>query len=115
MPPASLSRSGPAMSCGAWSPARADEREAQSHGPRYEQPRSRRKGSTMSQFGMQMPGGRMKREASMNVYTGLLFVAVAALATASGFMWIAAKKVGVSDNPFTIQKAGSVKLAPAKK
>ena len=69
----------------------------------------------MSQFGMQMPGGRMRREASMNVYTGLLFVAVVALATASGFMWVAAKKVGVDGNPFQIQKAGSVKLAkPAK-
>ena len=69
----------------------------------------------MSQFGMQMPGGRMKREASMNVYTGLLFVAVVALATASGFMWVAAKKVGVDGNPFTIQKAGAVRLVkPAK-
>ena len=65
----------------------------------------------MSQFGMQMPGGRMKREASMNVYTGLLFVAVVALATASGFMWVAAKKVGMGENPFGIQKAGGVKLA----
>ncbi len=64
----------------------------------------------MSQFGMQMPGGRMKREASMNVYTGLLFVAVAALATASGFMWVAAKKVGVAGNPFGVQKAGSIKI-----
>ena len=49
----------------------------------------------------------------MNVYTGLLFVAVAALATASGFMWVAAKKVGVDGNPFSIQKGGpnGVKLA----
>ena len=70
----------------------------------------------MSQFGMQMPGGRMKREASMNVYTGLLFVAVAALATACGFMWVAAKKVGVDGNPFTIQKAKDVKIfKPAAK
>ena len=70
----------------------------------------------MSQFGMQMPGGRMKREASMNVYTGLLFVAVAALATAAGFMWVAAKKVGDQGNPFGIQKGGpnGVKLVRAK-
>lgn len=69
----------------------------------------------MSQFGMQMPGGRMRREASMNVYTGLLFVAVVALATACGFMWIAAKKVGGNGNPFEIQKASNVKLVKPTK
>jgi hypothetical protein len=52
---------------------------------------------------MQMPGGRMKRAASMNIYTGLLFCAVLALAAACGFMWVAAKKVGVDGNPFGIQ------------
>ena len=50
----------------------------------------------MSSFGMQMPGGRLKRSASMNIYTGLLFCAVLALAVACGFMWVAAKKVGVT-------------------
>ncbi len=72
----------------------------------------------MSQFGMQMPGGRMKRTASMNIYTGLLFCAVLALAVACGFMWVAAKKVGVNGNPFEIQKigpAGTIKIAPPKK
>jgi hypothetical protein len=67
----------------------------------------------MSQFGMQMPGGRMRRTASMNIYTGLLFVAVVALATASGFMWVAAKKVGVAGNPFQIQKSGAVQITKA--
>ena len=72
----------------------------------------------MSQFGMQMPGGRMKRSASMNIYTGLLFCAVMGLAVACGFMWVAAKKVGVNGNPFEIQKvgpAGSIKVAAPKK
>jgi hypothetical protein len=64
----------------------------------------------MSQFGMQMPGGRMKRTASMNVYTGLLFAAVVALAVASGFMWRAASSVGKNGNPFEIQQQGQIQL-----
>jgi hypothetical protein len=36
----------------------------------------------MSQFGMQMPGGRGRRAASMNIYTGLLLAAVLSLAVA---------------------------------
>lgn len=64
----------------------------------------------MSQFGMQMPGGRMKRSASMNVYTGLLFCAVVALAVACGFMWVSAGKVGVNGSPFELQQPGNIKL-----
>lgn len=64
----------------------------------------------MSQFGMQMPGGRLKRTASMNVYTGLLFLAVVALATACGFMWTAATKVGKDGSPFGLQEAGRITL-----
>jgi hypothetical protein len=64
----------------------------------------------MSQFGMQMPGGRMKRTASMNVYTGLLFLAVVALAAACGFMWTAATKVGKDASPFGLQEAGRISL-----
>ena len=36
----------------------------------------------MSQLGMHMPGGS-RRASSLNVYTGLLFLAVVSLATAS--------------------------------
>lgn len=64
----------------------------------------------MSQFGMQMPGGRMKRAASMNIYTGLLFCAVLSLAVACGFMWTAASKVGVGGSPFGIQNAAKISL-----
>jgi hypothetical protein len=67
----------------------------------------------MSQFGMQMPGGRLKRTASMNVYTGLLFLAVVSLATACGFMWVAASKVGVNGSPFGFQQAKVQLKAPA--
>lgn len=69
----------------------------------------------MSQFGMQMPGGRARRGASLNVYTGLLFCAVVALAVGCGFMWMAATKVSKSPgNPFDIQQAGQIKLEAAK-
>jgi hypothetical protein len=67
----------------------------------------------MSQFGMQMPGGRMKRSASMNIYTGLLFCAVLALAVACGFMYQAATKVGVNGSPFGIQNPGPNKISLA--
>ncbi|QYU67796.1 hypothetical protein J4558_23405 [Leptolyngbya sp. 15MV] len=64
----------------------------------------------MSQFGMQMPGARMRRSASMNVYTGLLFCAVVALAVACGFMWVAAGKVGANGQPFELQPSGRITL-----
>jgi hypothetical protein len=68
----------------------------------------------MSQFGMQMPGGRAARSASMNVYTGLLFVGVVALAVACGVMYTAAAKVGPDGNALGVQKAGQIKLAAKK-
>lgn len=54
----------------------------------------------MSQFGMNMPGGQMRRGASMNVYTGLLFLAVVALAAACVFMYGAAGRIGAGGDPF---------------
>jgi hypothetical protein len=69
----------------------------------------------MSQFGMQMPGGRVRRSASVNVYTGLLFCAVVALAVGCGFMWVAAGKISpASGNPFELQQVKQVKLQPKK-
>ena len=56
----------------------------------------------MSQFGMQMPGGRARRTASMDVYTGLLFCAVLGLAVASGFMWKAATSVAPGGSAFQL-------------
>lgn len=65
----------------------------------------------MSQFGMQMPGVRTKRAPAMNIYTGLLFCAVVALAVACGFMYQAANKVSPeAGNPFSIQPAGANKV-----
>jgi hypothetical protein len=64
---------------------------------------------------MQMPGGRMRRTASMNIYTGLMFCAVLALAVACGFMWTAASKIGVSKSPFGLQQAGRIQLDTARR
>jgi hypothetical protein len=47
----------------------------------------------MSQFGMQMPGGRGRRAASPDVYTALAFVAVVFLIGACVIMWQAGMKV----------------------
>lgn len=63
---------------------------------------------------MQMPGGRMKRTATMNIYTGLLFIAVVALAVACGFMWRAGTIVGANGSPFEMHTKGSIRLAPAR-
>lgn len=52
----------------------------------------------MSQFGMQMPAGQTQRGASMNVYTGLLFVAVVALLAASVFVYMQGSMIGPDGN-----------------
>lgn len=65
----------------------------------------------MSQFGMQMPGARARRTATMNIYTGLLFLAVLGLAVACGFMYTAASKTSPDGNPFgSLQQPGSIRL-----
>ena len=61
----------------------------------------------MSNFGMSMPG-RVRRAASMNIYTGLLFAAVVSLAVACGVMYFAAVKVGANGNPLGIQEVGKI-------
>ncbi len=65
----------------------------------------------MSRFGMQMPGGGGKRRAGMDVYTGLMFAAVAALAIAVGVLWQAASTVGPEGNPLELQDPRSIRLA----
>lgn len=69
----------------------------------------------MSQFGMQMPGGRSRRGASPDVYTGLLVVAAVCLLAACVFMFVAAGKVGPNGNAFDWQKAGQIQLKAAGK
>ncbi|GAB4545369.1 MAG: hypothetical protein Tsb0013_03170 [Phycisphaerales bacterium] len=65
----------------------------------------------MSQFGMQMPGGRRARGSSPDVYTGLMFVGVVSMIIAVAMLWVAGSKVSPTGNPFDLQaKDGSVKL-----
>lgn len=67
----------------------------------------------MSQFGMQMPGGRGRRTAAMNIYTGLLTLAVVALGVACGFMYVAAGKVGSNGQPFEFHEPKRIQLKAA--
>lgn len=64
----------------------------------------------MSQFGMQMPGARTKRAASINVYTGLLFVAVACLVAATAVAYISGAKIAPEGKPWKIHEAGRITL-----
>ncbi|MFN0010620.1 MAG: hypothetical protein ACKVS8_03140 [Phycisphaerales bacterium] len=63
----------------------------------------------MSQLGMQMPGGS-RRASTLNVYTGLLFLAVVALATASVMVYVGAAKVGRAGDPFAMQDAKRIEI-----
>ncbi|MFG0283240.1 MAG: hypothetical protein ACF8R7_02360 [Phycisphaerales bacterium JB039] len=65
----------------------------------------------MSQFGMQMPGGRQRQGSSPDVFTALLFIAVVALGAASFLMWQAASAIGPDGDPFRAQEPGRVKLS----
>lgn len=68
----------------------------------------------MSQFGMQVPGGRVRRSASADVYTALAAVAVIFLVAAVVVMYFAGSKVGKDGSPIGLQDPTSIKLpAPA--
>lgn len=64
----------------------------------------------MSQFGMQMPGGRQRQGASPDVFTALLFIALVALGFACYLMWQAASAVGPDGDPFRAQTEGQVRV-----
>lgn len=68
----------------------------------------------MSQFAMQMPGAQRARTAPLNIYTGLMLVAVVCLLAAIGFVFYAGTKVGPSGGPMaavTLHQKGQVRLA----
>lgn len=58
----------------------------------------------MSQFGMQMPGGQMSRGPTMNIYTGLLALAVVGLIAASAYVWMQAARVSPTGTPWDLQE-----------
>jgi len=68
----------------------------------------------MSQFGMHLPGGQAQRGSSMTVYTGLLFLAVVALAAACVFVFMNAKAVGKDGDPLGKQVKNQIKLQQSK-
>jgi len=66
----------------------------------------------MSQFGMQMPGGRARRSSLPDVYTGLLVVATAALLAACIVVFTQAGAVGKGGSAVGLQERGNIQLAP---
>ncbi|MFI4916871.1 MAG: hypothetical protein ACIAS6_10255 [Phycisphaerales bacterium JB060] len=54
----------------------------------------------MSQYGMQMPGGRSSRGPSLGVIDALLLLAVVAMGFAIFFMWMAAAAVSPEGQPW---------------
>lgn len=66
----------------------------------------------MSQFGMQMPGGRRRGGSTPDVYTGLLFLAVASLAAACLVLYFSGKAVAPEGNPLSMHEpGGTINLA----
>jgi hypothetical protein len=60
----------------------------------------------MSQFGMQMPTGRVKRGASLDAITALVGLAVVCLVAACIVVGLAAAKVGKDGSVFGLQGKG---------
>lgn len=67
----------------------------------------------MSQFGMQLPGGRARRAASPDMFTALAFIAVVFLTAACAIMWQAASHVGKGGDPFGQQEINAIDLKQA--
>lgn len=67
----------------------------------------------MSQLGMNLPGSQRTRGASMNIYTGLLFLAVVSLGAATAIVWMAGMSLGPEEGPlgaFKVQDESNIKL-----
>ena len=65
----------------------------------------------MSQFGMQMPGGRASRGPTPDMYTVLAFFAMIFLLAACGVMWVQATRVSPAGHPFALQEKGRIQLS----
>jgi hypothetical protein len=57
----------------------------------------------MSQMGMNLPGATRRRGATMDIYTGLLFVAVVALIAACAVVFINGALIGKGGSAFGLQ------------
>jgi hypothetical protein len=58
----------------------------------------------MGQMGMNLPGGVRRRTATLDIYTGLLFMAVVALAAACVVVFIQGSLIGKAGNAFGLQE-----------
>ncbi|GIW74208.1 MAG: hypothetical protein KatS3mg103_0730 [Phycisphaerales bacterium] len=65
----------------------------------------------MSQYGMQMPGGRANRGPSLGVIDALLLLSVVAMGFACVFMYQAAAEVSPDGQPWKVQEPGNVRLS----
>lgn len=69
---------------------------------------------------MQMPAGQLQRGPTMNIYSGLLFLAVIALICACGFVAWAGRDIGPGGSPFgthpydQTRKSYDIKLGDGK-
>ena len=66
----------------------------------------------MSQFGMQMPGGRARKSSGPDVYTGLLVVATVAMLAACVVVFMQAGTIGKGGSAIALQEPGNVVLPP---
>lgn len=57
----------------------------------------------MSQFGMQMPGGRQSSGPTPDVYTGMMFLAVVSMIVACAMLWVAGSKISPDGMPLSLQ------------
>ncbi len=68
----------------------------------------------MGQFGMQMPGGRVSRSATPDVYTGLMGLAVVALLAACVMMYVQGSKLGADGSAIGLQDPSHISLKTGK-
>ena len=64
----------------------------------------------MSQFGMQMPGGRGRSGPTPDVFTALMFVASIAMLVACGVLYYANSQLAPNSNPFDVQDPDRIVL-----
>lgn len=67
----------------------------------------------MSQLGMNLPGSKRSATASMNIYTGLLFLAVVCMAAAVALVWRSGVELSPEKGataPFALQDANHIRL-----
>lgn len=68
----------------------------------------------MSQYGMQMPAGSLQRGPVMNVYTGLLFLAVLSLIAACAFVFVQGALIGPDGNALGVHPTEAGKPVQVK-